>query len=93
MPLEVSGVRCLALETAETHKLYIGTVDNNIWCTSLNSSLESPLVGAGGRLVKIMEVGDKESQWCKSHYKGVSGLNRLHADIHLRLLTLELEYV
>ena len=23
----------------------------------------------------------------------VSGLNRLHADIHLRLLTLELEYV
>lgn len=61
MPLEVSGVRCLALETAETYKLYIGTVDNNIWCTSLNSSLESPLVGAGGRLVKIMEVGDKES--------------------------------
>lgn len=55
MPLEVSGVRCLALETAETHKLYIGTVDNNIWWTSLNSSLESPLVGAGGRLVKIME--------------------------------------
>lgn len=55
MPLEVSGVRCLALGTAETHKLYIGTVDNNIWCTSLNASLESPLVGAGGRLVKIME--------------------------------------
>ena len=64
MPREVSGVRCLALRPADTQKLYIGTVDNNIWCTSLNASLESPLVGAGGRLVKIMEVSNKESQAC-----------------------------
>lgn len=55
MPREVSGVRSLALGTTDHHQLYIGTVDNNIWCTSLNAGSESPLVGAGAKLVKIME--------------------------------------
>ena len=58
MPRDVSGVRSLALGTADHQQLYIGTVDNNIWCTSLNAGSESPLVGAGAKLVKIMEVSD-----------------------------------
>ncbi|XP_078356309.1 echinoderm microtubule-associated protein-like 2 isoform X2 [Oculina patagonica] len=55
MPRDVSGVRCLALGNADHQQLYIGTVDNNIWCTSLNAGSESPLMGAGAKLVKIME--------------------------------------
>lgn len=62
MPREVSGVRCLALGNADHQQLYIGAVDNNIWCTSLNVSSESPLVGAGANLVKIMEVSNQESR-------------------------------
>ena len=63
MPREVSGVRSLALGTADHYQLYIGTVDNNIWCTSLNAGSESPLVGAGAKLFKIMEVSEP-SQEC-----------------------------
>ena len=64
MPREVSGVRSLALGTADHHQLYIGTVDNNIWCTSLNVGSESPLVGAGAKLVNIMEVSDPSQEVC-----------------------------
>ena len=54
MPKEVSGVRCLTLGTGD--RLFIGTVDNSIWSTSLNGDLDSPLKGSGANLVKIMEV-------------------------------------
>ena len=54
MPRQVSGVRCLALGSGD--RLFIGTVDNNIWSTSLNGDLDSPLKGSGANLVKIMEV-------------------------------------
>ena len=54
MPRQVSGVRCLALGSGD--RLFIGTVDNNIWRTSLNGDLDSPLKGSGANLVKIMEV-------------------------------------
>lgn len=64
MPRDVSGVRSLALGTADHQQLYIGTVDNNIWCTSLNAGSESPLVGAGAKLVKIMEVSDPSVEAC-----------------------------
>ena len=64
MPRDVIGVRSLALGTSDHHQLYIGTVDNNIWCTSLNAGSESPLVGAGARLVKIMEVSDSSKEVC-----------------------------
>ena len=64
MPRDVSGVRSLALGTADHQQLYIGTVDNNIWCTSLNAGSESPLVGAGAKLVKIMEVRHRSIEGC-----------------------------
>jgi len=49
MPREVSGVRSLALGPG--NQLYIGTVDNNIWCASLNMDLDSPLKGAVAKSV------------------------------------------
>lgn len=64
MPRDVSGVRCLALGNADDQQLFIGTVDNNIWCTLLNADSESPLVGAGAKLVKIMEVGNRALTSC-----------------------------
>ena len=54
MPREVSGIRCLALGSGD--RLFIGTVDNNIWCTFLNGNLDSPLKESGPKLVKVMEV-------------------------------------
>lgn len=54
MPREVSGIRCLALGSGD--RLFIGTVDNNIWCTFLNGDLDSPLKESGSKLVKVMEV-------------------------------------
>lgn len=54
MPREVRGIRCLALGSGD--RLFIGTVDNNIWCTVLNGDLDSPLKESGSKLVKVMEV-------------------------------------
>lgn len=56
MPREVSGIRCLALGSGD--RLFIGTVDNNIWCTFLNGDLDSPLKESGSKLVKVMEVSN-----------------------------------
>ena len=71
MPRDVSGVRSLALGTVDHQQLYIGTVDNNIWCTSLNAGSESPLVGAGAKLVKIMEVSDPSQEVCSGNLYSV----------------------
>ncbi|XP_073239257.1 echinoderm microtubule-associated protein-like 2 [Porites lutea] len=62
MPREVSGIRCLALGSGD--RLFIGTVDNNIWCTFLNGNLDSPLKESGPKLVKVME----------GHFQGLRGL-------------------
>lgn len=65
MPKEVSGVRCLALGTGD--RLFIGTVDNSIWSTSLNGDLDSPLKGSGANLVKIMEGHCQSLQGLATH--------------------------
>ena len=59
MPREVSGIRCLALGSGD--RLFIGTVDNKIWCTFLNGDLDSPLKESGSKLVKVMEVSSTTS--------------------------------
>lgn len=67
MPREVSGIRCLALGSG--NRLFIGTVDNNIWCTFLNGDLDSPLKESGPKLVKVMEVSSTSSRFVHIYHK------------------------
>lgn len=67
MPREVSGIRCLALGSGD--RLFIGTVDNNIWCTFLNGDLDSPLKQSGSKLVKVMEVSSTSSMFVHIYQK------------------------
>lgn len=67
MPREVSGIRCLALGSGD--RLFIGTVDNNIWCTFLNGDLDSPLKESGSKLVKVMEVSSTSSRFVHIYQK------------------------
>ena len=54
MPRDISGVRTLAV--CDSDQLYIGTVNNNIWCASLAVGSKTPLMGAGTTLKRIAEV-------------------------------------